>query len=59
MHIDWQVLDRLRAAPAEARRIINGVRGFKPKATVDKVELASWWFVTSILLNLDETITKG
>ena len=52
-------LKRLRAAPADARRIVNGVRGFKPKATVDKVELASWWFVTSILLNLDETITKG
>ena len=25
----------------------------------DAVELASWWFVTTILLNLDETITRG
>jgi len=52
-------LTRLRAAPKEAQRLVRGVRGFKPGPDVDRVELASWWFLASVLLNLDETVTKG
>jgi len=52
-------LTRLRAAPKEAQRLVRGVRGIKPGPDVDRVELASWWFLASVLLNLDETVTKG
>ncbi len=52
-------LKRLRANPDEARRIVRGIRGIKATEDIDPVDLAGWWFVTSVLLNLDETITKG
>ena len=30
-----------------------------PKPDLDSVELAAWMVVANVLLNLDETITKG
>jgi hypothetical protein len=35
------------------------VGGFKPKPDLDRSELAAWTTVASMLLNLDETVTKG
>ena len=36
-----------------------GVGSFKPKAGLDASELAAWTTIASMILNLDETVTKG
>jgi hypothetical protein len=36
-----------------------GVGSFKPKAGLDSSELAAWTTIASMILNLDETVTKG
>ncbi|MEZ6059647.1 MAG: DUF1553 domain-containing protein [Planctomycetaceae bacterium] len=51
-------LARLRQAPAEATAIVDGVEGFRPPDTVDAIELAAWFHVANVLLNLDETMTR-
>ena len=45
--------------PKEAALLINGAKGWKPPEEIDKGELAAWFFIANILLNLDETITKS
>ncbi len=52
-------LKRYRAKPQAAAELVGGVTGWKPDSKMDKVELAAWFFVANVLLNLDETITKG
>src|SRR5688572_28564611 len=43
----------------EATEKFLKVGGFKPDEDVDPAELAAWTAVASMILNLDETITKG
>jgi hypothetical protein len=49
-------LARYRANPAAARKLLED--GPRPEG-VDLPQLAAWFQVASVLLNLDETITKG
>lgn len=44
---------------AEAAKKFLAVGGFKPKAELDPAELAAWATIASMILNLDETVTKG
>jgi hypothetical protein len=44
--------------PAAADKLL-AVGGFKPPAGMDPAELAAWATVASLILNLDETLTKG
>lgn len=61
-HLD-AVLDReqrrLRRNPAAVDRLLDGIRGVPVEAGLDRVQLASWFYVATILLNLDETISKA
>ena len=41
-----------------AAEIIGGIKGWKAPKGLDAAELAAWFFIANILLNLDETITK-
>ena len=52
-------LQRFHADPTGAKTLVGGVRGFPIPTDTDRVQLASWFYVATILLNLDETITKG
>ena len=47
-------------SPEEVESLIDseGI-DYQPSESLDKTELAAWFYVASILLNLDETITKG
>jgi hypothetical protein len=45
--------------PKAAADIAGSVKGWKVPEGLDAGELAAWFFITNILLNLDETITKG
>ena len=45
--------------PKEAANLIANTKGWKMPKAMDKGELATWFFIANILLNLDETITKG
>jgi hypothetical protein len=51
-------LARYNADPKLAAALINGAKGVKVDNKVDPVKLAAWQSVASVLLNLDETITK-
>ena len=44
--------------PKTAGELIGNVKGWKPTKGTDLGELAAWFYVANILLNLDETITK-
>ena len=50
---------RFAADPKSAGALIAGITGFQPSPRVDRSDLAAWFFVANILLNLHETITKG
>jgi hypothetical protein len=43
---------------ASAEKLL-GVGDFKPKSDLDKAELAAWSTIASMIMNLDETITKS
>ena len=45
--------------PKEAAMLTNGVKGWKPPEEMGQGELAAWFYIANILLNLDETITKS
>lgn len=46
--------------PDEADQVIAGNRGILEGTDgFDSAELAAWFFVANVLLNLDETVTKG
>ncbi|QDU61195.1 Planctomycete cytochrome C [Planctomycetes bacterium Pan216] len=50
---------RLRSDPKLARRIVKGARRGGVSDVTLAGELACWFHVASVLLNLDETITRG
>ena len=52
-------MERVQENPEAARALVKGVKGYTPPQSTDPVELAAWFFVANVLLNLDETITKG
>lgn len=45
--------------PKEADLLISCAKGWNPPEGMDKGDLAAWFFIANILLNLDETITKS
>jgi hypothetical protein len=51
-------LDKYRADPASAAKLIGIGESPRPQ-DVDQSELAVWTAIGNVLLNLDETITKG
>ena len=59
------LLDAYKDQLAEYRKDKDAVEnllsvgGFKAKADLDQGELAAWTTIASMLLNLDETVTKG
>ena len=50
--------DSFRRNPEAARKVIT-VGESKPSTGLDHVDLAAWTAIASMILNLDETITKG
>jgi hypothetical protein len=62
-HLEAVYRDRaaqLTEAPGVADEVIQGASSVvQAQKGVENVELAAWLHVTTILLNLDETITKG
>ena len=52
-------LESFRSRPGTAKQLIDDIRRWKPPAGVDPDRLAAWFAVANLLLNLDETITKG
>lgn len=53
-----QQLERFRRQPAEAEKLLKV--GEAPRnQQLDTAELATWATLSSVLLNLDETVTKG
>jgi hypothetical protein len=52
-----QARDRYAKAPAEALEALGLKPGTRP--TADELDLAAWTMVGNVLLNLDETVTKG
>ncbi len=52
--------ERLSNDPMAVAKLLRGAGSvFKPKSTVAPHELAAWFYLAGILLNLDETVTKG
>ena len=45
--------------PKAAADLVNNVKGWKAPQGADPAELAAWFYLANILLNLDETITKS
>ncbi len=43
----------------DAAEKLLGVGSFRAKPGLDRSELAAWTTIASMLLNLDETVTKG
>src|SRR5262249_6055681 len=57
LEVRQQALARFRADRDAARKLL--AVGESPRdATLDEVELAAWTAVASVILNLDETITR-
>ena len=52
-------LERYRARPADATRRTDAAARLGLPAGLDRVRLAAWADVANLLLNLDETVTKG
>jgi hypothetical protein len=53
-----QQLASFKASSEEARKL-SSVGAFQPQSGASPEELAAWTAVASVLLNLDETVTKG
>ncbi|MBI5386910.1 MAG: PSD1 domain-containing protein [Verrucomicrobia bacterium] len=53
-----QQLATFRQDPAAAEKLLH-VGGFKARRDLDPRELAAWTTIASLILNLDETLTKG
>ncbi|AMY08006.1 Planctomycete cytochrome C [Luteitalea pratensis] len=52
-----QTRQRYAAAPGEAAEALGLTKD--TKVTADELDLAAWTMVANVLLNLDETVTKG
>ncbi len=50
---------RLQGDPGAARALVDGLKEVPAAPGADPAEQAAWFFVANVLLNLDETITKG
>jgi mono/diheme cytochrome c family protein len=56
----YENLNRYRSDPTAAQAMAEaGLATIKGAAGLDKAELAAWTVVANVLLNLDETVTKG
>jgi hypothetical protein len=51
-------LAEFHADRAAAEKLLS-VGSFKSEAGLDRSELAAWTTIASMILNLDETVTKG
>ena len=51
--------EQLAAKPNAARQLVAGVKGWRMPPGVPPADLAKWFAVASVLLNLDEAITRG
>ncbi|MDE0820090.1 MAG: DUF2341 domain-containing protein [Opitutales bacterium] len=56
--------DRFKVDPGSAHKLIESTRGglvagISPSDSSAAAELAAWFYLANVLLNLDETITKG
>ncbi len=47
--------DRLESSPDEVQSLV----GKQARSAADATDMAAWFYVANILLNLDETITKS
>ena len=52
-------LIRFEKNPKTANELIKGIEGWKPSEKTKISELAAWFYIANVLLNLDETITKN
>jgi hypothetical protein len=50
---------RFRADPDAAETLLENTRSFRPRLETDPLDLAAWFLVANVLLNLDETISSG
>tara|TARA_B100001093_G_scaffold256893_1_gene245637 strand:+ start:18952 stop:22038 length:3087 start_codon:yes stop_codon:yes gene_type:complete len=59
--LEGVIRERAKSLSPEEVENLLGTDGidYQPNEALDKTELAAWFYVASILLNLDETITKG
>ncbi|MEO0416999.1 MAG: DUF1553 domain-containing protein, partial [Verrucomicrobiota bacterium] len=60
-HLNQIYLERVtafRSDPEAAKQLIDGVRGYHQAKHQDNAELAAWFYVATVLFNLDEMITK-
>jgi hypothetical protein len=55
--LDAQLTD-FRANPDSAKQLLE-VGDFRARASLDPAELAAWSTIASMILNLDETVTRG
>ena len=53
-----QQLEEFRRDKTAAEKLI-GAGAFKAKESLDASELAAWMTIASMILNLDETVTKN
>ena len=51
--------EELAAEPNAARQLVSSVKGWTMPAGIVAGDLAKWFTVANVLLNLDEAITKG
>ena len=51
--------EHLRGEPGKVRALLREVKAVPLSPSADPLELAAWMHIATILLNLDETITKG
>jgi hypothetical protein len=61
-HLTKLVNQRFRqfeANPKSAETLVSGASSVYKPNHKNRVELASWFYIANVLLNLDETITKG
>ena len=56
--IQQRLIDN-RQNPQKAEELVRNIKGWTPPEGMSVSELASWFTLTNILLNLDETITKN
>jgi hypothetical protein len=58
MNVFTKQLDEFRANREGAEKLLK-VGDMPPDSSLDAAELAAWTMVANVLLNLDETVTKG
>ena len=58
LEVYQQQLDEYRKNKDAAQKLLS-VGSFKAKSDLDRSELAAWTTIASMILNLDETVTKG